>query len=87
MIVQGKDATDSYLWGDHELAFHRCKECGCVMYMEAVNEKPPFIYGINARMNCAPSSTCPGITPMMVSGNVGHSIRWLSALMTRQSRT
>ncbi len=49
-IVQGKDATDTYLWGDRQLAFHRCKTCGCVMYMEAVLEKPPFIYGINARM-------------------------------------
>jgi len=49
-IVQGKGATDAYVWGDRELAFHRCGECGCVMYMEAVNEKPPFVYGINARM-------------------------------------
>ena len=49
-IVSGKDATDIYLWGDRWLAFHRCKQCGCVMYMEAVEEKPPFIYGINARM-------------------------------------
>ena len=49
-IVSGKDATDTYLWGDRWLAFHRCKECGCVMYMEAVAEKPPYIHGINARM-------------------------------------
>lgn len=49
-IVQGRDTTDTYLWGDRQLAFHRCKACGCVMYMEAVLEKPPFIYGVNARM-------------------------------------
>ena len=57
-IVSGIDATDTYIWGDRELAFHRCKECGCVMYMEAVKENPPFIYGINARMilNFDPSS-------------------------------
>ena len=49
-IVSGMDATDTYLWGDRGLAFHRCKVCGCVMYVEAVEEKPPYIYGINARM-------------------------------------
>jgi len=49
-IVSGPEATEVYLWGDRWLAFHRCKECGCVMYMEAVEENPPYIYGINARM-------------------------------------
>ena len=49
-IVTGQDATDTYVWGDGGLAFHRCRQCGCVMYMEAVREKPPFIYGVNARM-------------------------------------
>ena len=49
-IVSGADATDTYLWGNRWLAFHRCKQCGCVVYMVAVEEKPPFIYGINARM-------------------------------------
>jgi hypothetical protein len=49
-IVQGEGETDTYRWLDGDLAFHRCKTCGCVMYMEAAKEKPPFIYGINARM-------------------------------------
>jgi len=49
-IVSGEDATDTYLWGNEWLAFHRCKACGCVMYMVAVKENPPWIYGINARM-------------------------------------
>jgi len=49
-IVSGLEATQTYLWGNGWLAFHRCKECGCVMYMEAVMENPPYIYGINARM-------------------------------------
>jgi len=49
-IVSPPEATQTYLWGNRWLAFHRCKECGCVVYMEAVMENPPFIYGINARM-------------------------------------
>ncbi len=49
-IVSGKDATDTYVWGDRELAFHRCKTCGCVTHMEAVTADPPQIYGINARL-------------------------------------
>jgi hypothetical protein len=47
-IVQGEGATETYLWGDREIAFHRCKECGCVTHMEAIAEKR--IYGINVRL-------------------------------------
>lgn len=43
-------ATDTYLWGDKGLAFHRCKACGCLTHMEAVLADPPEIYGVNARM-------------------------------------
>ncbi|HMI91104.1 MAG TPA: hypothetical protein VK509_07050 [Polyangiales bacterium] len=49
-VVLGADATDIYLWGDKGLEFHRCKQCGCVMHMTAVDANPPRIYGINARM-------------------------------------
>jgi hypothetical protein len=49
-VVRGADATDTYLWGDKMLAFHRCKECGCIMHMIALDADPPRIYGINARM-------------------------------------
>ena len=49
-IISAKDTTETYLWLDGDLAFHRCKQCGCVMYMEAVKENPPVIYGVNVRM-------------------------------------
>jgi hypothetical protein len=48
-FVQGAEATDTYMWNGRGLAFHRCRECGCVTHM-MVNEDPPWIYGINARM-------------------------------------
>ena len=49
-IVGGADATDTYIWGDRELAFHRCKSCGCVTHMAAIDPRGPQIYGINARL-------------------------------------
>lgn len=42
------DTTDTYVWGDKELAFHRCKTCGCLTHFEAIQEK--VIMGVNARM-------------------------------------
>ncbi len=44
------ETTETYMWLDHELAFHRCRRCGCVTHMEAVTVDPPMIYGVNARM-------------------------------------
>ncbi len=35
-FVSGAEATDTYAWGDRMLAFHRCKECGCVTRPKAV---------------------------------------------------
>ena len=49
-LVRGADSTDTYIWGDRELAFHRCRECGCVTHMTALETDPPTIYGINARL-------------------------------------
>ncbi len=49
-VVAGADATDSYVWGDRALAFHRCRQCGCVTHTVAVTADPPRIYSINARM-------------------------------------
>lgn len=49
-LVSGTDATETYVWGDRELEFHRCKTCGCVTHMAVLGADPPHIYGINARM-------------------------------------
>jgi hypothetical protein len=50
MFVGGADATDTYTWGDGVLAFHRCRTCGCVTHMMALDTDPPRVYGINVRM-------------------------------------
>ena len=49
-LVQGADATDTYTWLDGELAFHRCRTCGCVTHMSALDVDPPRVFGINTRM-------------------------------------
>jgi len=52
--------TETYIWGDRELAFHRCRACGCVTHMKAIGADPPGLYGLNARM-------MPGLDPSNVS--------------------
>lgn len=47
-FVQGEDSTDAHSWGPKALAFHRCRECGCVTHMMVV--EGARLYGINARM-------------------------------------
>jgi hypothetical protein len=31
--------TNSYVWGDREIGFHFCPDCGCVAYWRAVKAK------------------------------------------------
>lgn len=49
-VVSGGDATDTYSWGDGMLAFHRCKQCGCITHFTALDRDPPVIVAVNARM-------------------------------------
>jgi hypothetical protein len=42
------DLTDVYLWQDRAIAFHRCKECGCMTHMAAADIGK--VFGVNARM-------------------------------------
>ena len=48
MLKPDPSATDTYLWGDRDIAFHRCKTCGCVTHMAAAADG--VIFGVNARM-------------------------------------
>lgn len=49
-FVQGAEATETYVWGDRMLAFHRCSVCGCVTHMMQLDTDPPTVYGVNARL-------------------------------------
>jgi hypothetical protein len=43
-------ATATYTWQDHEIGFHHCRTCGCITHFEALDQNPPMILGLNARM-------------------------------------
>jgi len=49
-VVRGADSTDTYLWNDKAIAFHRCRTCGCITHMADANADSPHIFGVNARM-------------------------------------
>jgi hypothetical protein len=48
VLVQGEDALESYIWGDRELAFWRCKTCGGLTHHTAL-AAPAAIRAVNAR--------------------------------------
>jgi hypothetical protein len=48
-VVPSEGATDTYIWGDRMLYFHRCKTCGNVTHWAAVDTTLPRM-GVNARL-------------------------------------
>jgi hypothetical protein len=42
--------TDTYLWDDRSLAFHRCRLCGCVTHWAPEQSRDQNRMGINARL-------------------------------------
>ena len=48
--VQPADAvTDTYMWDDRSIVFHRCPNCGCVSHWSAVDPARDRM-GVNARL-------------------------------------
>jgi hypothetical protein len=48
VVVRG-GATDTYMWDDRAIAFHRCSNCGCVSHWSAIDPSAEQM-GINARL-------------------------------------
>jgi hypothetical protein len=48
-IFASEDATDTYMWSDRSIAFHRCKVCGCVTHWVGVDPTLDRM-GVNARL-------------------------------------
>jgi hypothetical protein len=42
-------STDTYLWDDRSIAFHRCRACGCVTHWSPVDPAMDRM-GVNARL-------------------------------------
>ncbi len=47
----GSEGTDSYSWGDHELDFIRCGNCGCVTHYETKPGQPNPKIAVNFGMD------------------------------------
>ena len=43
-------ATDTYMWDDRSIAFHRCRTCGCATHWWPVADWRDDRMGINARL-------------------------------------
>ena len=48
--VPAPDATQTYVWNKQLLAFHLCKECGCVTHVEPLDVAARVIWNVNVRM-------------------------------------
>src|SRR5260221_14067848 len=49
-IVSPPEATETYAWGDKDLAFHRCRVCGCATHWQGLKPHAPERMGVNGRM-------------------------------------
>jgi hypothetical protein len=48
-VRSGGRPTDTYLWDDRSIAFHRCPTCGCVSHWSPVDPARDRM-GVNARL-------------------------------------
>ncbi len=50
VTVHGEgEETQTYVWGDRQIAFHRCRTCGCVSHWRSFDSSRDRI-GVNARL-------------------------------------
>jgi hypothetical protein len=54
-IRGARDAKTSYLWGEGNIRFVRCRKCGCVTHWEAAKNPAGRRMGVNTR-NLDPSA-------------------------------
>lgn len=66
----GEPATDTYLWGDRELTFHRCTTCGCVTHWRAIDPRYDRM-AINARLLAPEIMTAAAVKHFDGAGNAG----------------
>jgi hypothetical protein len=49
--VQLEGDTDFYVWGEKEIQFHRCKNCGCVTHWKPADPKRERdMFSVNCRI-------------------------------------
>ena len=50
LMTPSLEVTETYTWLDGDIAFHRCRTCGCVTHIATAKQDPPVIFGVNVRM-------------------------------------
>ncbi len=51
VTIDTSDAgTSTYIWGDKEVEFHRCKNCGCITHYLTTDLCPDKVVAVNFRM-------------------------------------
>jgi hypothetical protein len=48
-VTAAAGGLDGYSWGDKDLRFVRCANCGCILHWEAVAHGPQERRGVNVR--------------------------------------
>ena len=49
-INAARDAMSAYCWGDREIEFYHCNNCGCITHYESVEKQDDSRVAVNARM-------------------------------------
>jgi hypothetical protein len=49
VTVSALQPTDTYMWDDRSIVFHRCANCGCVSHWSSVDPARDHM-GVNARL-------------------------------------
>jgi len=68
-VVAGDGATDTYMWDDRSIRFHRCRICGCVTHWAAVDQGYDRM-GVNARL-MSPEILAPARVRRLDGANTG----------------
>ena len=77
-----RDVTDTYLWQDRGIEFHRCKTCGCVTHMAAADIGQ--VFGVNARM--MPALNPASVTVIQMDNSHTGWFWTKSSMPVRESR-
>ena len=49
-VITEPDGTQAYIWGDKDLAFHHCKNCGCMTHYTTTEKYDKPKVALNGRM-------------------------------------
>ncbi|EGQ8234413.1 aldehyde-activating protein [Vibrio parahaemolyticus] len=66
VLIRFQKQTVFYCWGDKEVEFHRCNECGCITHYITTEKCAEEILAVNMRM--AENEVLSGISVRRING-------------------